>query len=1178
MNRTMSRTFMNTQSLLLLALLFSLVPLSLQAQQVVEFDSPGNGSFTVPANVRSITVEVWGGGGSGGSVSRPLFGGGVEAGGGGGGAYASRSFGVSVGQTFAYRVGSGGSNSAAGDSSWFGSPSTLLAQGGAGVSTNNTSGGAGGRAVSSVGDAAFSGGRGANARGDGGGGGGSAGSGSAGNDGAGSTGGSAVAGGGAGGNGSSGGSGAPGSVPGGGGGGAACSFLVCLSANGGAGASGRVRITYTVEDPKPAICFSEEFSGGALNTDDWATSVSRGSFRPGIVGGRLRLTEAVGNQATAVSLQRLFPGADNLIQVEFDYYAYDGNGADGVAIVFSDASITPQAGGYGGSLGYAQEPDRTGGFAGGWLGIGIDEYGNYSNWSEGRQGGKRGRTPDSVAVRGAADLDYQYIAGSDTLSPGIDATGRNAPHRYRITIDSRGALPVLLVERDTTATGTDYQEIISVTLTGQQAVVPENLFFSLTGSTGGSTNIHELDGLEICADEVGEIQRRVDHFEIIHSGSGLTCKPETVRIRACDDPACNAFFPDPVEVTLSPSGWVGGDTFTMTGETTRSLAITSPGTVTLGVPSSDPGTVAFSQTLCDDGSGTLAVGQCEMTFFDSGFDITVPDHIADTVVTANIAAVRKDDSSQRCVPGFDEETKDIALWSSYINPSSGSQSVILDEDGSELPSSITGTRSLFFDANGLATVSIRYPDVGRIRLNARYQGSGDDAGLEMLGDGEFVARPDHFQLTIPGNPAATSVQDDNAFVAAGDDFEVRVSSVNASGNVTPNFGRETPAEDVVLEASLEAPSGGDSPALSGSFGDFGQDCNGAAAAAGAACGQFQWPEVGIISITPELASGGYLGTADVIGNAVSHVGRFIPDRFGVTITEPGEIEAYCDISTAFSYIGKPFEWLSGAEPTLLVEALNVGGAVTRNYTLGDFQRLSPSSLVRTPAAADNSGLDANGVPFPVSTSLANPTLSVIGRGQLQYRFSSSDEITYDKTVQTRVAPFTPDYSIELTQLQDADSVTAPLLPTNLSPVMNFELRYGRLQLENVYGPETVNLAMPLQIDHYTAAGFTRNLADSCWGYNTGSVTLDQSGLSGGSTSVVPVSETMDMGGSATGSEVVLAAPGEPNRGDVRVSFPVPVWLQGDYDGDGSLGDPSGVATFGVYRGHDRIIYWREVTE
>ena len=31
------------------------------------------------------------------------------------------------------RVGSGGSNSAAGDSSWFGSPSTLLAQGGAGA-------------------------------------------------------------------------------------------------------------------------------------------------------------------------------------------------------------------------------------------------------------------------------------------------------------------------------------------------------------------------------------------------------------------------------------------------------------------------------------------------------------------------------------------------------------------------------------------------------------------------------------------------------------------------------------------------------------------------------------------------------------------------------------------------------------------------------------------------------------------------------------------------------------------------------------------------------------------------------------------------------------------------------------------------------------------------------------
>lgn len=926
-------------------------------------------------------------------------------------------------------------------------------------------------------------------------------------------------------------------------------------------------------------CEPDDFERPALGSD-WATSVSRGSFTPQLVpvdgNQRLRMTQAQGNQATAVSFQRLFPGADNLIQVEFDYYAYGGTGADGIAVVFSDASVTPQAGGYGGSLGYAQEPDETGGFAGGWLGIGLDEYGNFSHDSEGRLGGNDELTPDSVAVRGAAENGYPYIADSGRLPNGIDSENDNNPYRYRITIDSRGGkTPVLTVERNGRGTGNRFQEIIQVTLSGQPPI-PENLFFSLTGSTGGSTNIHELDNLQICADKVGEVERRVDHFEIIHSGNALTCRPEEITIRACDDADCSVLFPDPVEVTLSPSGWVGGNTFTMNGTATRSLAITSPGTVTLGVPSSDPGTVAFSRTLCDDGSGGLAADQCEITFFDSGFDITVPDHIADTDVTATIAAVRKDDTSQRCVPGFDNETKDVALWSSYVNPSSGTLSVFMD--GGALPFAAGGTTALSFDGNGVATVGIRYPDVGRVRLNARYEGSGDDAGLVMVGDGEFVARPDHFQLDIPGNPAATSVQDDNAFVAAGADFEIGVASINASGNVTPNFGRETPAEDVDLESSLVAPSGGDNPALAGDFGAFGEDCAGATAAGGTACGQFRWPEVGIIRVNPTLASGSYLGTGDVTGNAVSHVGRFIPDRFSVTITEPGEVEPFCDLATAFAYTGQTFSWRSGTEPTLRVDALNADGVITRNYTLGNFQRLSPGSLTRTPAAADETALDANGNPFPVTTTLGGTALTIVDRGQLQFRFASSDQIVYDKTAQTRVAPFTPDYRIELTQLQDADSVSAPLLPTDLVPNLDFELRYGRLQLENVYGPETTDLSMPFQVDYYTAAGFVQNTADSCWAYNTGGVTLDQSDLSGGSTSVVAASDTLVAGAAAVGSEVILDAPGEGNQGDVRVTFPVPVWLSGDYNDDGVLEDPTGLATFGVYRGHDRIIYWREVDD
>ena len=60
------------------------------------------------------------------------------------------------------------------------------------------------------------------------------------------------------------------------------------------------------------------------------------------------------------------------------------------------------------------------------------------------------------------------------------------------------------------------------------------------------------------------------------------------------------------------------------------------------------------------------------------------------------------------------------------------------------------------------------------------------------------------------------------------------------------------------------------------------------------------------------------------------------------------------------------------------------------------------------------------------------------------------------------------------------------------------------------------------------------------------------------------------------SNIELAAP-TPNTGSGVVTYDAPVWLEGDYDGNGSFENPSATATFGIYRGHDRVIYWREVT-
>lgn len=190
------------------------------------------------------------------------------------------------------------------------------------------------------------------------------------------------------------------------------------------------QVTFTTA----SLCFTDDFNRSTLlETGNWTRTKSVGTtLDADIVGNRLRLTDSAGNRATAVHLQRLFPGAGNKVVAEFDHYAYGGTGADGLAITLSDSSIAPVAGAFGGSLGYAQKSNPGSdctvaggcpGFAGGWIGVGLDEYGNYSSAAEGRVDGP-GAQADTVTVRGSGSgqSGYNYHTRSGVLSPGIDQT------------------------------------------------------------------------------------------------------------------------------------------------------------------------------------------------------------------------------------------------------------------------------------------------------------------------------------------------------------------------------------------------------------------------------------------------------------------------------------------------------------------------------------------------------------------------------------------------------------------------------------------------------------------------------------------------------------------------------------------------------------------------------------
>lgn len=116
-----------------------------------------SGTFTVPANVSSITVQCYGPGGNGAGAGNA--GGPNGGGGGGGGAYASSILSVTAGNVYMVNVGLGGTQ----QPSWFISPTTVLAD--YGVNSTSATAGTGGTTPNSIGSTLHNGATGSNASG-----------------------------------------------------------------------------------------------------------------------------------------------------------------------------------------------------------------------------------------------------------------------------------------------------------------------------------------------------------------------------------------------------------------------------------------------------------------------------------------------------------------------------------------------------------------------------------------------------------------------------------------------------------------------------------------------------------------------------------------------------------------------------------------------------------------------------------------------------------------------------------------------------------------------------------------------------------------------------------------------------------------------------------------------------
>lgn len=968
-------------------------------------------------------------------------------------------------------------------------------------------------------------------------------------------------------------------------------------------------------------CFEDDFNRSSLG-QNWIPYTSTGSFTPSLISNRLRLTEDQNNQATAVTYQRIFPAAGNLVTVEFDYYAWanlTGDGADGVSIIFSDAEIIPRTGGFGGSLGYApttsSNPIKPG-FAGGWLGVGLDEWGNYSNPTEGRVGGP-GFRRQAVAIRGSEAASYRYLVGTAAnLNPKLDVRrtcqwwggncsfpGPGPGHRYFITIDSRNNNAVYVrVDRLVNGNMQTVIDWFNVLSNPNQGATPEEFLLSLAGSTGASVNNHEIENFKVCALKSRDVGEQVDHFRFtLPSSDGLTCNAADVQIQACANSSCSELYQQPITATLLPNslpsaggGWQGGSQVNMTnGIANLKLRKNSAGNVTVGVQSSVPSAKPFSTNLCRYGSGGYSAQNCTLNFVDSGFILDIPNSYANQSVTGTIKAVRKDNASQLCLPSFQNVQKPVSFWSDYLSPNGGQGFRALSVGVNSVAvgqSSNTATPVVLnFNQNGEASINVSYREAGSLALNARLTGSGDEQDLLLEGQGIFTRVPRALVLSatsyygVSGACPNADISCD-IFARADENFNLNIKAVAEApiedNDFTNNLGVTNYQQaNIELKHTLIAPATG----VPGALGEVEYDHQ----LGSSTTVQQRVSEVGVFDFSLNAPTT-YLGldlASENLPIAVAStgpIGRFIPAYFSPSSVVTS-LQAECEVTSpndeSFSYLGQPFGYKDN--PGIYLHPRSASGSETVNYF--------DSAWWRYDQQWDNRNYNdtVNSLPISFDSDLT----SVNRVNGVDSRIELSGEILIYQKPPQPIVPFNSklDLTLLASDLTDLDGVcyretaSSPCIDYTITDIDDeMKLRWGKLVIHDTYGPETSALSQPITSEYFTANGFVTNSFDSCTRLpDLTNFTLTPTDLtlgSGGAPEVYPtlVSQTLALGA----ANINFTAPGAGHQGFIDTLLDLNVhglpWLRPYNDQNSAFeNEVSGRVQFGLYRGSDRVIWWRE---
>jgi len=164
-----------------------------------------------------------------------------------------------------------------------------------------------------------------------------------------------------------------------------------------------------------------------------------------LTGGALRLTNSANNESGAIVSNVPFALSSAGLSVTFTTETYigdsgsnspggDSDGADGISFFLQDASKPVTLGDYGGSLGYtcSNQNESSGqgydGMVGGYIGLGIDEFGNFldgttitaadgtTSFSSGQDNSSTGygKLANRVGLRGAGSTAWSFLSTNTT--------------------------------------------------------------------------------------------------------------------------------------------------------------------------------------------------------------------------------------------------------------------------------------------------------------------------------------------------------------------------------------------------------------------------------------------------------------------------------------------------------------------------------------------------------------------------------------------------------------------------------------------------------------------------------------------------------------------------------------------------------------------------------------------